>query len=222
MNKQLPLAIAIMLLCITTLAAEKKTRLPPAPGTVFRLSPSYPGYVTCEVEFRDPSESFWPNFFFGKPAGEGTFTFDPAAPKAAFSLRCDTMAQRNGDQSRRLLGELVKESKPPVVSFTVTALGKPATESVEVAGKGGKPGKKTVEYTPAEGVLDVGGKKVSVSGKAAFHYAWGKTGETPESVTIDIRFRLQGSNLGLKNYTGLIEARAGTTAYARPDAGKKK
>jgi hypothetical protein len=41
-------------------------------------------------------------------------------------------------------------------------------------------------------------------------------------VALDVRFTLKGSDLGLKNFTGMIEARAGATAYARPDAGKKK
>src|SRR4051812_40576906 len=113
MKKRFCLALLLGLLCVTPGTAEKKNRMPPAPGTVFRLSAKAPSYVTCDVEFRDPSDALWPNFFYGKPAGDGTFTFHPAAPKASFSLRCDTMVQRNGDQGRRLLGELVKDGRPP-------------------------------------------------------------------------------------------------------------
>ena len=99
-------AAALALVAVAAPAADTKGRPLPEPGAVFRLRPDWPRYATCEVEFRDPADVLWPNFFYGRPAAAGSFTFDPAEPKAAFRVTCDHRAQRHGDQGRRVLGEI--------------------------------------------------------------------------------------------------------------------
>jgi hypothetical protein len=205
------LAAAVLLAFVAAVAAKD----PPRAGTVFSFSATYPRHVTCDVEFRDPNEVRWPNFFYGKPAGDGTFTYDAKAPKAAFSLLCDRMCQRNGDQGRRVLGELCSDAKTPMVTFTATSMGPFQTETAETEGKGGKKGTKQVEYAPVEGTLDVDGRKVSVKGKATMRFGYPKDGTEPDSVYMDIRFTINGTDLGLKSpgAAGPINVRVGTTAY---------
>jgi hypothetical protein len=217
MCKHLLLALFAGSLLLTNELADKKGKQSPAPGTIFHFSPSSPRYVTCDVEFRDPGDNLWPNFFYGKPAADGTFVFDAGKPTASFTLVCDTMVQRNGDQGRRVLGELVKAGKPPVVKLTVQSLGAVRTEFVE-AGKGGKKS----DYHPAQLVLDVDGKKVTVPGKVTSKFAYAKGSDTPESVYLEIQFTLEPRNLGLKNGLAVIECRAGATGFVQLDAGKKK
>jgi len=198
------------------LAAEKKGK-PPAPGTVFHFSPTAPKYATCDIEFRDPGNTLWPSFFYGKPAAEGTFTAGggegpaggAARPSAAFTLLCDAMAQRNGDQSRRVLGELVKNGKPPVVTLKVQSFGALRTE-------------KKIEYHPAELVLEVDGKKATAPARVILKYTQGKGGDTPESVYFEMTFTLKSTDLGLKNGPEMIDCRAGATGFVNLDAGKKK
>jgi hypothetical protein len=191
-------------------SADKKPRFPAA-GTEFRFSPDQPKYATCDVEFRDPTEVLWPSFFYGKPAAAARISSDPAGPAGSFSLLCDQMAQRNGDQSRRVLGELVKDGKPPTVRLTVKELGKLRTEMVEIAGKGGK---KPVEYAPARADLEVAGRKVPVEARASYNWKFGR-GDNPESVAIELSFRLKPADLGLTRITGPIECRAGIIGFVK-------
>src|SRR5262245_43912168 len=121
-----PLAFAAAALTLGVLAApaaDTKGRRLPEPAAVFRLRPDWPRHVTCDVEFRDPADVLWPTFFYGKPAAAGTFTFDPVEPQAAFRVTCNHRAQKHGDQSRRVLGELLGGDPGPVVTFEVKALG---------------------------------------------------------------------------------------------------
>jgi hypothetical protein len=198
-------------------SAEKKNKQPPAPGTVFLFTPATPKYATCDVEFRDPGDNLWPNFFYGKPAADGAFTFDPVKPKGTFTLVCDTMVQRNGEQGRRVLGDLVKGGKPPVVTLTVQSFAAVRTEMVE-AGKGPK----KIDYYPAEVVLEMAGKKVAAPARVASKFVYGKAGETPESISFEIQFTVKPQDLGLQIGPGVIECRAGATGFINLDAEKKK
>ena len=133
--RTLAIAAAVVAASLLCSAADKAPA--PTPGQVFHLSPNNPKHVACDVEFRDPEEQLWPCFFYGKPA-EGTFQYDPAAPKAAFTVVCDKMCQPHGDQSRKVIGELVKPDKPPVVTFAVKAMSPFRKDRTESAGKGRK------------------------------------------------------------------------------------
>ena len=191
-------------------AEEKKFKLPAA-GTEFRFSPEQPKYVTCDVEFRDATEAFWPCFFYGKPAAGTTVKIGAAGPTGTFSLLCDQMTQKNGDQGRRVLGELVKDGKPPVVRLTIKELGPLQTEPAEAGSKS----KKETEFASARAELEVAGKKVPVQAKALFTWKFVKGGESAESVAVELRFRVQPADLGLTRIEGPIECRAGITGYVK-------
>lgn len=217
---------AAALLAATASAADKKTdkNAGPAAGTVFRLSPTYPKYVSCDAEFRAPGEfdgtGRWPNFFCGKPASDGSFTFDPASPKASFSLNLDKMCQPNGDQSRRVLGDLCGDGRHPKLTFTVRSAGAFQTATVETEGKGGKKGTRTEEFSTVDAVLDIDGRSVPVTAKATLRFHKNKSGAA-EAVQIDCRFQIAGDKLGLKS-SAPVEVRVSTMAYANIPAGKKK
>lgn len=214
------LTITLSLLALVpTVFAQKKQKKPAEPGTVFLVSESKPKHVTCDLEFRDPKDELWPNFFYGKPAGDGKFTFDPKQPKIELTLHCDKMAQKNGDQSRRLLGMLCKDDKHPTIKLRLEKMGEFVPEKrVDARGK-----TSVVEVSATQGVLEVDGKKVTIQGKSTVRWQHGKDSELPEAVYLDVSFKLKGSDLGLSNVPGEIEARAGVTAFKTlPDNKKKK
>ncbi len=172
--------------------AQKPVRKPPADGTEFKLAPDAPKYVTADIEFRDPTGAKWPNFFYGKPAAAGTFTFHSKTPSAAFTLTCDKMAQKLGDQSRRVLGDITPEDKPPAVAFALTKCGE-----VKPIANPEKNGPK--EQFASEGTLTVGGKPAKVAGSGTWKFNYGKDGEFPESIQLSLRFDAKGTDLGLKS-----------------------
>jgi hypothetical protein len=198
------------------LAAKDDAKLTPTPGQVFAFSPTNPKWVTCDIEFRHPDEKLWPVFFYGKPA-DGTFQYDAANPKASFNIVFDRMCQPNGDQSRRILGELVKPGeKPqtPSVTFAVKSL-KLSAAGPEAA-LAGKEKKGKGEPAELDAVLDVAGKKLPVKAPATITYRSDKT----LILQIDAAFTVQGADLGLKaeNAKGPISVRACVQAFA----GQKK
>jgi hypothetical protein len=185
----------------------------PVLGKVYSFSPTAPTWAMCDVEFRDPSEERWPNFFYGRPVTTGTFKYDLRQPRGAFALNCDQQAQAGGDQGRRVLGELLRDG-PITVTFTVRSLGRVQREQEETTDAKGRTSRRPVDYAPANAVLDVGGKQVTVKGKATYRIK-GPDGDNPtETVAIDVRFKVRASDLGLKDVTGELDCRAGITGYA--------
>lgn len=84
-------------------------RWPPKEGQTFKIAPQR--FRTVMISFRDPSDRMWPSFVYGGPDTEGSFTFTTRAkPQAAFSLLCREVAQPEGEQQRRVLGQLVRLS----------------------------------------------------------------------------------------------------------------
>ena len=215
------MAAVSLLACIALPASAQKTAKLPAAGTVFKFSSAAPRYVTCDLEFRDPTEAKWPNFFFGKPGGDGQLVFALEGSKVDVVLNCPTMVQRNGEQERRLFGELCKE-KAPAVSFAISSMGKWTSETVDSIDNKGKKVTKTVDFVPTEGTLDVGGKTVKVKGKSTLKFQFEKGSDTATSVAFDTRFTLRGGDLGLAAVPGEIQVRAGTTGYVELPTGKKK
>ncbi|MBA4068177.1 MAG: hypothetical protein C0501_31650 [Isosphaera sp.] len=189
-------AVALLLLAGPA-AAQKPARKPPPDGTVFRLAPDAPKHVTADVEFRDPDEKRWPNFFYGKPADKGTFTFDAKRPAGSFTLKCDKMAQKQGDQARRVLGEVAPEGAVPAVTFTLTKCGEVAAAK---------------DAFPVEGTLAVGGKTAAVAGTGTWKFNYAKDAEVPESVQLTLRFAVKGTDLGLSS-ADPVRATVGCVAY---------
>ena len=215
-------ALSLLALAAVPAAAQKKQKVPPEPGTVFHVSDAKPGWPTAAVEFRDPADERWPNFFYGRPAGPGALTFDPNKPAVKLALRCDQQAQKRGDQSRRVLGELLGEGRSVAVTLALESMGALTTEKVETTDRRGKKTTKTVEYAPVKGALEIDGRKAAVEGKATFRWGYAKNGERPESVYVDVTFRVKPAELGLKAVTSPLDCRAGFTAYATLPEGKKK
>ena len=79
----------------------------PGEGQRFKVEPLR--YYTVMVTFRDPRDRMWPTFFFGKPEDQGGFTYSSTDAQASFALSCPQIAQANGEQDRRVLGELIRE-----------------------------------------------------------------------------------------------------------------
>jgi hypothetical protein len=127
------------------------------------------------------------------------------------------MCQPKGDQGRKALGEIVREDAPPVVTFAVTSASALRKKTDTYTDSRGKERTKSYEYSVMQGVLDVGGRKVGIDAEATFKYRYGKSGDKPESVYIDMKFTVRGKDLGLKadDAPAAISVRVGTTAYAR-------
>lgn len=211
------LAAACLFLASTTATARDKVKRSPVEGQTFTLSPSTPKHVTCDVEFRDPTGEKWPMFFYGRPASDGRYVYSAQRPTASFTVKCDHMCQPKGDQSRKVLGELVKGDTPPVVTFAVTAASAIREKTAEYVDSRGRKKTKKYEYSIMKGVLDVGGRKSNVEAEATFKYRYGRNATAPESVYIEAKFTMRGKDLGLREADAPAEVsvRVGTTAYAR-------
>jgi len=213
--------VLVFLLCafVCCHAAEKGRGLEPAPGQVFHFSPDNPGYATCDAEFRHPEEKMWPCFFYGR-AVEGTFQYDPTGPKAGFTVVCDKMCQPHGDQSRKVIGELLKPDKPLLVTFAVKAISA-FRRTAEPSGKG-----KRTESDAAEldATLGLDGKKLPLQATAFFRYEGEKGAETASQVRIITTFTLKGADLGLKAEAaqGPISVRLEMLGMASKEAPPKK
>jgi hypothetical protein len=199
----------------------KKDKKQPAPkdksalGKVYVFRPDAPGWATCDVEIRDPDEGLWPNFFFGKPGAVGSLTYDRKKPKASFLLNCDQMAQRNGDQGRRVLGELLKDNSDLGVALAVRSLGALQSQEEETTDEKGRTSRRTTEYAPFHGTLTVGDRQANVNGRATYRFTVPKRdGDPTDSVYLELRFKVRGSDLGLTKARGNLECRAGITGYA--------
>ena len=190
---------------------------PVPPPTDFRVTTAFPKYVTTEIEFRDPTGTKWPNFFYGKPANDaGRISLDAAKPAAVFTLLCDKMAQEKGDQSRKVLGDLCPPEKPPAVTLSITTMGviQPATQGKDKSGL-------TAELN---GTLEIAGRKVPVKTQANLRHHGGKGDEKNTALMLDGRFTLKAADLGLKSLAAdaPVEVRFTLTAYPAQSAAALK
>jgi hypothetical protein len=200
-------------------------------GQVFVFRPDAPTWATCDIELRDPSDELWPNFFYGRPSPAGTLIFNlkvikPKAkgkgkptvkaartPQASFTLAFDRMAQRNGDQRRRVLGELGPAVTDAGVVLAVTSLGTLRSEQLDVTDDRGNKERKWIDCAPFGGTLAVGSRQVPVQGRAIYRFN-APGGGPATSISLDLRFTVNGRDLGLKKLSGPVECRAEATGYA--------
>ena len=98
---------------------------------------------------------FWPGFLYGKPV-EGSAKATAGGLEAAFTLTCTSAAQPNGDQSRRVLGELFHGEQPPSLRLTLESLGPRQTAELAGTDAKGRPQTRTVEYCQGEGDAGTG------------------------------------------------------------------
>ena len=206
---------------LASLHAAAPASAPPAP--IFRVISAFPKYNTADIEFRDPSGTKWPSFFYGKPATEtGFLNLTPTKPAATFTLLCDKMSQDRGDQSRKVLGELCAPEKSPAVTLTITAMTPP--QDAPATGKDKDKSSQTSELT---GTLELAGRKIPIQATTKLRHHTGKGDEKNTALLLDGRFTLTAAELGLKALpaTAPIAIRFGLTAYpptaAQTTKGKK-
>ncbi len=202
--------------------AQKPKKQPPPAGAVFHLSPQFPKYATCDIEFRHPEEKKWPNFLYGKPAQAGTFTYDLQAPSVSLVLQFDHLVQKNGEQDRRVLGELIQPGQSLPMTLRLTKAEPFQKVKIERLEKG-KLVTKEEERLPVEGELTVQGKKIPLRGLMQVKYIYGKNSDTPETVALELTATIEGKLLGLSDplASGPLLVRAGCMAYLKPPSGAK-
>lgn len=164
-------------------------------GQVFRFSPDHPRFNTVDAEFRVVDGSAWPNFAVGKPVS-GEITWSGGKPSGSFSVECPTWCQPKGDQSRRVLGDLMKGDTPPKLGFTIESLGAFTSRSVESPERDGKTSTRIIDSCPAKAVLTIGSHSLKVDAECAV-----KTGQVVEKewqkTTVSAYFTVRGRDLGL-------------------------
>ncbi len=200
------------------LGAAELEQAGPRAGQVFQLAPDFPKYVSAHVEFRDPAGARWPSFFYGRMATNGAIRFDFALPSANAVLDCDKRPQKEGDQSRRVLGELFSGTNVVGgVRLHVTGMG-PITAGADAKRTG-------VFQTTVLGQLEVAGRKLPVNAPASLRYnAAGRGAEKNEALMVELGFEVKAGDLGLKTFAASdpIRVRSGFTAYAADAAAKPK
>jgi hypothetical protein len=213
-------ACLLLLLATEGLGADKKPPLPEA-GQEFVLAPEFPKHLTCNIDFRDPADKLWPNFVGGR--GIGRIVYDPAKPQGEFTVTFDRLNQKDGEQSRRVLGELIHADQPFIVVLAVQSVGAFKEETIEEPDGKGKTRSRTALLSTLSGTLDVAGRKTPFEAKAQVKANASKDSEKVESLFLELRWTIQGKDLGLKaeGATGPIEVFAGLAAYAPRPAQKK-
>jgi hypothetical protein len=209
-----------LLFCLSLLAAAAFAQEQSAPraGQVFQFGTNFPKYVSAHVEFRDAAGARWPSFFYGRPAGAGSLRFDTASPAAAFVLDCNKRPQRNGDQSRRVLGELFPGTNSPGgATLRVSSL-----QNLAPAPDAKKGGEFSAMFG---GQLEMAGRKVPFNAPGNLRYhPGGKGDEKNEALFVSLAFDVKAADLGLKTFAAgdVIQVRAAVTGYDAEAATKPK
>lgn len=88
-------------------------------GERYSFQPDQPKWLTANLDVRDASEALWPNLIGGRnAAGEALLT--GAGVSGAFTVRFTEHSQFEGGQTRRVLGDAVREK--PVAELVVKRL----------------------------------------------------------------------------------------------------
>ena len=169
----------------------------PAEGTLYTFEPDYVRWNTVDAEIRDALDAYWPNFLYGKPAS-GSLTYSASGLKVEnLVVECPNICQPQGDQRRRVLGELAKDPNRPIkLTFTLTSLGPVKTDEKKSVDSKGKEAIRTVEFCEGKASLDISGRKVNVTPNVAVRY--GKVVEKNlDKVMLSAYFTVKGRELGL-------------------------
>jgi hypothetical protein len=206
-------------------AVPKKGSAPPAgpeDGTVFHFLPTYPKWVTVDAEIRDQSGRLWPGFMYGKPVS-GMLTATAGSLDGEFTVACTSTCQPDGEPTRRVLGELLRDpAKPPTMVLRVGALGPLQTAEIKTVDKG-KDVVRTVEYREGQGTLEFAGKKLPVKPRITTAYNTSK--DSPISgIRMNAYVTLPAGELGLPAVPAdqLIDIRVGMTGTTRTEPPPKK
>ena len=94
------------------------------PGAILTWAERDPGYIDTEIAFRDEAGKMWPTFFIGRPIGEGTVKVDFRRPEAnRLGWHFHHGVQVEGEQTRRVLGDLFRGGQVPEVRVQVEQIG---------------------------------------------------------------------------------------------------
>jgi hypothetical protein len=188
---------------------QKKMQMPPEDGTKFLVEAQAPKWITADLEIRDMKNELWPSFLYGKPSAPGEFQWDAKKPSANLAMIYDKVAQKQGDQSRRMLGQL---GNALPIKLEITSLGEITMEKRDK----GKP----VPVMPAKGEIILAGKTVALTGQATHKWSYAKDAERPDAVMLTVQFTHKGEELGFQK---VEEAKiiVNLTAYLKPSAARK-
>jgi hypothetical protein len=199
---------------------SNKPGKPPEDAT-YVLKSDIPKWITVDAEFRDRGDKHWPSFIIGRPES-GTLTTKDGKLSGNFTLLANRPIQNQGDQSRRVLGELLKDGKSPEFRLTIDSI-TPTVKTYERTSTDakGKTQTQTVEYVEAKGTIELAGKTIPVTpkltysfGKTAGVYSGpGKISAATDSIRGAAWLTLPARDLGL-SLSGDIDIRVGFSAVA--------
>jgi len=195
----------------------------PDEGTVFHFSPQYPKWVTVDAEIRDQAGKLWPGFLYGKPV-EGGLTVTAGGFDGEITVACTSVCQPQGDPSRRLLGELLRDpQQPPSLVFRLGSLGPVMTEEIKTV-ENGKDKVRKVDYREGKATLEFAGKKLPVVPRVTSGFTTARDGPI-NGVRLNAYFTLKAGELGLSAVPAneLIDVRvgmSGTTLTQPPPKSK--
>ena len=171
----------------------------PAAGQTFNFEEGTYRFVNNDAEFRDPTDAKWPNFFYGKGTG-GQVVYQDGVLKGQVTMTFSNATQPNGDQSRRVLGELSQNEKYPTVTINIKSMGELGNKEVPVLDKKGTPTGKTRSesvYTP-DVELKIGDKVVKINATIKAHFTTEKNSDKVDRLTLEVKAAIKAKDLGLK------------------------
>lgn len=207
---------ALLLAFLLTAPAVLAQKVDPPPlkaGMTFHLSAKSPRFVTADAEFRDPAGVKWPNFAWGKPADDGTFVYDPKQPSGSFSLNFTGFTQVKGDQSRRVIGPLIKDQQAPKLVLNIKQIAGPIrliTESFK--DDQGRARNRQYQICDAVGELTIGETTLPIKAPLALQYPGP---HESESIYLSVHLMMPGSALGITGPAGTspVQMRFSVSAY---------
>lgn len=189
--------------------------------TTYILKSDIPKWITVDAEFRARGETHWPSFLIGRPES-GTLTTKDGKLSGAFSLLADRPIQNQGDQSRRVLGEMIKDGKAPDFRLKIDSIA-PEVKTYErkTTDAKGKVQTQLIEYVDAKGSIEFAGKTIAVTPKLTYSFgktegvyrAPGKVSPATEAIRGAAWLTLPARDLGL-TLNGDIDLRVGFSAVA--------
>ena len=213
------LFLAVLLVACAAGGAEPPPAGPPVPdGTPFYFLGMV--YLSGRIEFRDATQELWPSYFYEGKYGDvrGKMVFHERSPELSFNLVCNRLVQPNDGMEYKILGELMRPGKVPVVRFTTTKVGAWLPAGAEGQAKVGP-----CEALPIEGELEVDGRRLNVKGACRVRYNTPKGGDLRGlasnsllgvSVNVTADFTIKGKDLGLQKVADKdIQVRVQTRAY---------
>lgn len=143
--------------------------------------------------FRDQAEELWPVYLSAHADRRVDLSFDKnGLPDRGFSIRSTKVNQQEGNQSRRILGELIDGDGNPQVRFEVTRIANPPS---------GSSGKKSVS-TAFLGTLTVGNASVPVRGELTVSKP--QKADGVNAVVMWADFKVKGRDIGLRQHADRV------------------